>query len=814
MNTWHVIKVFLASPNDLAPERAAASEVFARVNALAGRYLNFQFQLLRWEDIGPEFARPQAVINQMVDDCDLFIGMLWKRWGQSTGEFSSGFQEEFERAKARNLKDGSPGIWLYLKKLDPTGAADPGEQLQRVLAFREAQQKADQIFYKEFEQSDDWSKLLHDRLIEYSLARTRRAENTETIHGSELGASQSLTPAVAANAAGEASDISGVEVSRQLQDSVDRLRASILKSGQGFADDHDSLSALDVVRTFLAAHTLLSRRVGTLLAVHEFNAIYKQRKDLEVVPSERRELNKATISDSTDTFPGWFWLAISDLDEALFFLLDMVLVEVQDDVKVGAMRLINDSGLRVPVEIWPALPVGSEVASLREEALEAIAIHGDLESQAYLDSLQADEQLTDHDLRDARFNNLVRLNPSEALLRELRDDLYIPERHLDSLEKSVGRVDDGALRVGVVSANDRIKLICMTELKRRGILTPEEARTGLESPRFDLRSMSLDWLIELGGISDVDEVRRIADGKNDLPGPFGALSLLGGADSISVSDKDALLVKFFRAKTSEELNNLVDWFSVDGSRAYGALILNGDPEALKFVRSDLATSFKRVREGTLERVRLEHGDAAAEYMLGKFAPFDEFTESTFVRSALLGIERSPTFSDADLVRPFVEKNFSTEQLSAIRVLREVGTDQDVDLLVATAASAYGQAKNEAIEAAFKLSSDPIELALTLFRHKDGVIRAAAVTLLSRDGSQSTRDLFEKDLHSKNSEARIQAIKYMSSHLGEAALQDLLDRYLSDTAQYYYNVVTWIDRLAYAPVPFLEMYKTRLRNEQL
>ena len=52
-----VLKVFLASPSDVGPEREAAHRVVGEINASVGRELNWRVELLVWEDVGPDYAR-------------------------------------------------------------------------------------------------------------------------------------------------------------------------------------------------------------------------------------------------------------------------------------------------------------------------------------------------------------------------------------------------------------------------------------------------------------------------------------------------------------------------------------------------------------------------------------------------------------------------------------------------------------------------------------------------------------------------------------------------------------------------------------
>jgi hypothetical protein len=70
-----------------------------------------------WEDTLPGYNRPQELINKDVDACELFIGILWRRWGQESGKFSSGFEEEFVRVKERKIRTDSPELWLFFSPL-------------------------------------------------------------------------------------------------------------------------------------------------------------------------------------------------------------------------------------------------------------------------------------------------------------------------------------------------------------------------------------------------------------------------------------------------------------------------------------------------------------------------------------------------------------------------------------------------------------------------------------------------------------------------------------------------------------------------
>ena len=115
-----ILTVFLASPSDLIEERKVARKVVEKINRIVS-HIGWHIDLRGWEDTLPNSGRPQAHINKDVESCDLFIGMLWERWGSSTGQYSSGFEEEFELAKKmvrnqvrigmREREEGSIKAW-------------------------------------------------------------------------------------------------------------------------------------------------------------------------------------------------------------------------------------------------------------------------------------------------------------------------------------------------------------------------------------------------------------------------------------------------------------------------------------------------------------------------------------------------------------------------------------------------------------------------------------------------------------------------------------------------------------------------------
>lgn len=100
-------RVLIASPGDVADERAIVRKEIARWNAMHSEAMKIVLHPTGWEtDATPDLReRGQAVINrQLVDNCDLLIGVFWTRIGTPTPEAESGTVEEIERAVAEGKR--------------------------------------------------------------------------------------------------------------------------------------------------------------------------------------------------------------------------------------------------------------------------------------------------------------------------------------------------------------------------------------------------------------------------------------------------------------------------------------------------------------------------------------------------------------------------------------------------------------------------------------------------------------------------------------------------------------------------------------
>ncbi len=167
--TVKLLKVFIASPGDVRLEREKARDEILSLRPLAQKH-GFDLEATGWEThAAPGMGRSQARINQLVRECDLFLGILWRRFGVPTGEAESGTLEEFNLARERYAREHAPEIMLYFREVHPDFLADPGPQLQKVLAFKQQVEEGRLALYANYRDPEHFAALLRQHVTDWLL---------------------------------------------------------------------------------------------------------------------------------------------------------------------------------------------------------------------------------------------------------------------------------------------------------------------------------------------------------------------------------------------------------------------------------------------------------------------------------------------------------------------------------------------------------------------------------------------------------------------------------------------------------------------
>jgi hypothetical protein len=138
--TAEIYQIFIASPSDVEEERNLTKSVIDELNKTIASDHNIVLELLRWEtDSFPNFGDdPQDVINSQIgQNCDVFVGILWSRFGTPTNRASSGTEEEFLNVFQRWRRDPkSVTIMFYFKDAPIEPSKINLEQISKVIEFK------------------------------------------------------------------------------------------------------------------------------------------------------------------------------------------------------------------------------------------------------------------------------------------------------------------------------------------------------------------------------------------------------------------------------------------------------------------------------------------------------------------------------------------------------------------------------------------------------------------------------------------------------------------------------------------------------
>jgi hypothetical protein len=142
-NTIRLIKVFMSSPGDVQEERDVLDTVVTEVNKTTGRQSKLMLELVKWETDarpGVSLGGPQAVIDpQMpIEECDIVIGVFWRRFGTPTAFGDSGSSHEIERACELALRHQKPKVMVYFsERPSAPRTLEEIDQWRKVVEFRD-----------------------------------------------------------------------------------------------------------------------------------------------------------------------------------------------------------------------------------------------------------------------------------------------------------------------------------------------------------------------------------------------------------------------------------------------------------------------------------------------------------------------------------------------------------------------------------------------------------------------------------------------------------------------------------------------------
>jgi hypothetical protein len=269
--TITLYKVFVASPADLKEERILLEEIIDELNLSSFSNSGIKIELIKWEThVNPGIGEyPQGVINSDINqDYDIFIGLLWSKFGSPTKDYGSGTEEEFELAYKKYKKNPSDlKVMFYFKNASIPFDQIDTDSINSIRKFKSSLGEKG-VLYWDYSANEEFPKLLRIQLTRKvqelhqvtSNKTTILKENEENIE-EELGLLDYLDE--------------GEECFQDIEDILLRMTDSIEWIGKRFTERTDEINKQTALNPEMGNKT--KRRLINAAAedMHSFNARLK-----------------------------------------------------------------------------------------------------------------------------------------------------------------------------------------------------------------------------------------------------------------------------------------------------------------------------------------------------------------------------------------------------------------------------------------------------------------------------------------------------------------------------------------------------------
>ena len=505
-----IIKVFLGSPGDLEEERKAAKVIVDEENANHANALGYHIDLVGWEDTVSQRRRAQDAINVDLDQCEYFVGLMWKKWGTPPGPkghpYSSGFEEEYRRSVERHEKSGKPEISLLFKNIPKDDLSDVGKQLEKVLAFQMEINEEKKQYYQKFQDLRDFEQRF--RAIIAKFLKDQQLEDSKS-------------------EAHEPQQPSQKDERRKDQQSGEKQSQMFDPGAMGFIEDfvakeHDgdkAYSAAEVARfRLLACSVSQSGNDSIQLGTHDANLIYRDLRDVEFSTRELSGLiSTALESLDSHTVPLWHWIFLPSYNikselpyrtlwggekhrRSAFKLLEILSVAPKDfESSFDSTEF---------TEFWFSESVSDELVIAALEYLGAVGDDGlQIDWAQFVGSSEAN-------VSRAAVQSLARIKSKISTTDALRfvaehESVDLGSELTGELLSNINTIETEVLRACLKNRTRTFRVTIATELSERVALTKADAHLICESAEADIRLIGAKALAKQNPGLTLSDVRKL-----------------------------------------------------------------------------------------------------------------------------------------------------------------------------------------------------------------------------------------------------------------------------------------------------------------
>ncbi|WP_170438789.1 DUF4062 domain-containing protein [Ruegeria arenilitoris] len=791
-----LIRVFIGSPGGLEKERQAAHDVVKEINQHNSDHWGSLFKLMGWEEAIPGYQRAQDKINEDLDRCEYFIGVMWDKWGSKPSNdpngYTSGFEEEYVRS-ARRIETGlMKDMALFFKKVEVPPGMEAGREIQRVLDFRKKCIDEKKIFFRDFNSIDSFKDAIRAKLMEigwqeYSEGKIGTQETNEEDQ-----------PPLAENE----TEISSSTSYGLLDEEAKSFLADIIQR----PEDWDATEPGEIARfRLISASVSRSGNDEAHLGTHDANLVFRHYRDTALSDQEYAALiDCGVVGFEHQNVPLWRWLAKSDMGDDYLYRLRLLATAGSNSEKVGAIRILQSLGSPIPTHDGYFNKTGVLTDWLSEETDARVlnAVVSFLGTNASEDDIPLIEEAS----AALPSNSLAKVEAAIVEIiagRSVEDALNrVCEQNVSNIgsalaaklmsnQKSLTTI---TLKSCLSAKPDAIRVYAAKILHARGEITEEIADTLLTDDNAEIRLIGAEVLRIVGKELNDDVLEKVLKVQKT-----GGIGLLGRSDY----GPDTTQLEIYRANRRAELDasKLVK-MAEDDFLQYKCLVTlfeQYSTKASQRIRQGLEDHFSEYFERSTASFRSEYGSdqnfmELLEQVIPKY-------RNELLNSAVQALCRLSKPEDVGLVRKCIDTLDLEAHENLFQFLARYGEWQDIKRILE-----LGLEKREPNSLlSITPTSFPTERAAALLSlGKDRIADLLALKIEARIRKPLVKqipnstfkalpdDLILRELVHPNADCRAIAALRCVKSFPKARVTALLNSYIDNEDSRFYNCIHWLD----------------------
>ena len=796
------IKLFLASPGDVLPERQLVIDAVDEINKEVAPRTNSFVEVKGWEDTHSGPGRPQDLINKEADKCELFVGIMWKKWGTppaNEGPYTSGFEEEFELALERYKETGEPNISMYFKSIEDPIKIKDGEDFAKVQAdiekVRGLQSRLENekpLLYNPFETATEFQRKVRLKITNYLFDLEKAEQESE-----EQEQARTKQPL-------DESESTEKDDSKKspFSEVGHKFLTKFIKDTKA-EDSEDNITPFEVARfRLLSCAVSKSGNDKTFLGVHDANIIFKNRKTKLGLREISNLVNTSLKHIDYENAPLWFWYkAHSDeIQEDILPLKSFY--NSDEDVSIGALKAMDIVGTALPnkppidrqfiLERWFSDKSSDEVKVAALRYLKNHGVENDLSFiQTELESLNSKTSRMSIEAYFCIQYRYNKLNAAKYLFQNQFE--MIDEELLNNALYFIDELDEDLLRLGLKHSNSKIRLESFKKLIGKQKIVSDDIQSLANDKSAEIRFELVNHFLNENQPLNDDVVKRT------LVKPVKGMGIFGsGYDREGRAMQDKYNVNKHMKMSEQELLEKIQ----------NGLIFNDDPYFVlcdryfkKYadkLRENVDNKFKEEFEKYIKRLE-ETG--LEEDSVKQSRKLEEHIRTEMTRRGLDVLCKHVEEQDLNRVRNGLSEDFVDSSICEIQYLQKVGGWEDISI-IANANKTYSNDNSLLVnigdgwdevkaEAIYSIGRERLDEVFNI-KMPSGVL----VELIKISSSPMFSKVSEKTLlgllESEEDKLRKAVSLKISQTFKKADIKTFLSKYLDSDDYHYYNVIYWLD----------------------